>query len=135
MKGGKRIMIHSKNTVAIPPGATIREQLDLRGMAQKEFSLRMGMSEKHISRLINGKVELTPDVALRLESVLGMPAKFWNNLESIYREQIARVEADMDDEQEQEFVLKFPYAKLANAGIVPKTRIRQEKILYLRRFF
>jgi HTH-type transcriptional regulator/antitoxin HigA len=34
-------------------------------MKQKEFAHRMGLSEKHISRLINGQVELTQDVALR----------------------------------------------------------------------
>ena len=73
-------MLQSKNTIAIPPGATIREQLENRGMKQNEFALRMGLSEKHISRLINGQVELTQDVALRLESVLGVPASFWNNL-------------------------------------------------------
>ena len=79
-------MIQSKSILAVPPGTTIHEQLENRGMSQREFAQRMGMSEKHISRLINGKVELTPEVALRLESVLGIPAKFWNNLESIYRE-------------------------------------------------
>ena len=74
--------------IAVPPGATIREQLENRDIPQKEFALRMGMSEKNISSLINGKVELTPEVALRLESVLGLPARFWNNMESVYREQL-----------------------------------------------
>ena len=50
-------MICSKNFIAIPPGETIREQLENRGMTQKEFAQRMDMSEKHISNLINGKVE------------------------------------------------------------------------------
>lgn len=58
-------------------------------MSQKEFALRMELDEKDINQLINGKVELTPDVALRLESVLGLPAKFWNNIESLYREQLS----------------------------------------------
>jgi len=55
-------------------------------MSQKEFAARMDMSEKHISKLINGEVQLTPETAVRLEMVLGVPAKFWNNLEAIYRE-------------------------------------------------
>lgn len=63
-------------------------------MSQREFAKRMGMTEKHISHLINGKVELSQDVALRLESVLGVPAKFWNNLEAIYREKVARATAE-----------------------------------------
>jgi len=97
-------MMHSKNTIAIPLGATIREQLENRGMKQKEFALRMGLSEKHISRLINGQVELTQDVALRLESVLGVPASFWNNLEAIYREKLARVivENELDQDANME---------------------------------
>jgi addiction module HigA family antidote len=80
--------------IATAPGATIKEQLVNRGMSQKEFAVRMDMSEKHISHLINGEVILTPDVANRLESVLGVPAKFWNNLESIYRQKLLLVEEE-----------------------------------------
>ena len=79
----------SRSYIATPPGETIKEQLNNRGMSQKELAVRMDMSEKHISKLINGDVQLTPDVAVRLEMVLGVPAKFWNNLEAIYREKNA----------------------------------------------
>ena len=84
-------MIRSRICIAIPPGATIKEQLKDRGMSQKEFASRMGMSEKHISHLIHGDVQLTPDVAYKLEMVLGVPAKFWNNLEAIYREKLVKI--------------------------------------------
>ena len=67
-------MMRSRSFVATPPGATIKEQLIDRGMSQKEFAARMDMSEKHISKLINGEVQLTPETALRLEMVLGVPA-------------------------------------------------------------
>ena len=60
-------MVKSRSFIATPPGATIKEQLIDRGLSQKEFALRMGMSEKHISKLINGDVQLTPEVAVRLE--------------------------------------------------------------------
>lgn len=75
-------MVKSRSFIATPPGATIKEQLIDRGLSQKEFALRMGMSEKHISKLINGDVQLTPEVAVRLEMVLGVPAKFWNKSQS-----------------------------------------------------
>ena len=87
-------MIKSKTYLAIPPGTTIKEYLDGFGMTQKEFSFRMDMSEKHISKLINGEVQLTPDVAERLELVLGVPAKFWNNLEALYREKLVRAKQE-----------------------------------------
>ena len=128
-------MRHSKNIIAVQPGATIREQLEDRGMKQKEFAQRMGLSEKHISHLINGHVELTYDVALRLESVLGVPANFWNNLEIIYREKLARVIAENELDRDIELVSLYPYSKMATLGWVAVTRKQEEKALNLRRFF
>ena len=87
-------MVSSRRSIATPPGATITEQPNDRAMRQKEFAARMDMSEKHISKLINGDVQLTPEVSVRLEMVLGVPAKFWNNLEAIYREKLIKVEAE-----------------------------------------
>jgi len=128
-------MLHSKNTIAIPPGETIREQLDNRGVDQKEFALRMDMTEKHISHLINGKVELTYDVSLRLESVLGIPAEFWNRLEAKYREDLARVITERAMEQDEAIARKMPYSKIAHLGWVPETKKIQEKVANLRAFF
>lgn len=128
-------MLHSKSVIAVPPGATIHEQLEIRGMSQREFAQRMGLTEKHISRLINGKVELTQDVALRLESVLGAPASFWNNLEAIYREQVARVNAENEMEEDMAIAQKFPYAEMAKLGWVAATRKIEEKVERLRSFF
>lgn len=128
-------MITSKNYVAVPPGETIREQLENRQMSQKEFSTRMGMSTKHINQLINGKTKLEPSVALLLESVLGIPASFWNNLEAIYQEQLARVKAENEMEKELELVSLFPYSKMANNGWVFKTKSRKEKLINLRSYF
>ena len=54
----------SKTYIAIPPGESIKEQLEYRGMTQKEFAARMNMSEKHISHLLNGDVQLTPKLLL-----------------------------------------------------------------------
>lgn len=87
-------MMRSKTFIATPPGYTIKEQLDDRGLTQKEFALRMEMSEKHISKLINGEVLLTTDVALRLEMVLGINAQIWLNLETIYREKLAKIKTE-----------------------------------------
>ena len=74
--------------IAVPPGATIREQLENRGIPQKEFALRMGMSEKDISNLIGGYVKLDHNIALKLESALGVLAEFWDRFEDLYREQL-----------------------------------------------
>lgn len=128
-------MVRSRSYIATPPGATIKEQLNARGMSQKEFSARMGMSEKHISRLINGEVQLTPDVAVRLEMVLGVPAKFWNNLEAVYREKLVKAEAENTMDTDAELARQFPYSEMSRLGWVPKTRDVREKVVYLRKYF
>lgn len=128
-------MVWSRNFIATPPGATIKEQLDDRGMNQKEFAARMGMSEKHISRLINGEVQLTPDVAYRLEMVLGIPAKFWNNLEAIYREKLVKVLAENEMDADKEIAKKLPYGEMAKNGWIPKERKQTDRIINLRQFF
>ncbi len=128
-------MLHSKSYIAIPPGVTIKEQIEDRGLTQKEFACHMDLTEKHISKLINGDVALTPQVALRLESVLGIPASFWNNLEAKYEEQKARVKDELEMEQDIELSKKFPYSKIAALGWVKSTKIYTERVQELRAFF
>jgi len=128
-------MAMSKNTIATPPGVTIKEQLEARGMSQKEFAERMDMSTKHISRLINGEVLLTTDMAIRLEMVLGMPAQFWCKLEAIYREKLARMLMERQMEAEIAEAKKFPYNEMVQHGWVPEASTVQEVIINLRKFF
>ena len=128
-------MVKSRSFIATPPGATIKEQLLGRGLSQKEFALRMGMSEKHISKLINGDVQLTPEVAVRLEMVLGVPAKFWNKLEATYREKLIKANAENEMDADKELVKKLPYREMSKNGWVPETREVTEKVIYLRKYF
>ena len=127
--------MRSRTYIAVPPGATIREQLKEKGMSQKEFALRMDMSQKHISRLVNGDVLLTAETALRLETVLGVPAQFWNNLESVYREKLIRAEAENALEEDAEIAEKLPYSEMAELGWVEKTENRNGMITNLRKYF
>ena len=120
---------------ASPPGATINEQLENRGVSQKEFADRMDMSEKHISHLINGDVRLTIDVANKLEMVLGLPAKFWNNLEAIYRDKLAKVKIENAMDKDIEIMRLFPYREMANNNWVENTVIKKERVYALRKFF
>ena len=125
----------SKTFIAIPPGMTIKEVLENRHMTQKELASRMDMSEKHISKLINGEVPLTQDVALRLERVFGVDASFWNGLEAGYREKILKVEYENSLDEEINFAKPFGYAKLARLGIVPETKKKAEQVNNLQKFF
>ena len=125
----------STNFVAIPPGATIKEQLIDRNMSQKEFAVRMNLSEKHISKLINGEVQLTYETANKLEMVLGIPARFWNNLEAIYRENLIKVETEKEMEDDIEIAKHIPYSEMVHYGWIASANKAIEKVENLRKFF
>lgn len=129
------MFLKSENYIAVPPGATIKEQLNDRGLTQKEFALRMELSEKHISKLINGQVALTPDVALKLEMVLGIKMRFWLNLEALYQEAKKKVEDENNLLQDKEILLKFPYNEMVLLNWIPKVKNIMDKIIELRKFF
>ena len=128
-------MKRSRTFLAIPPGATIKEQLTDRGMSQKEFAVRMGMSEKHISRLINGEVQLTVDTARKLEMVLGVPAQFWCNLETIYREKLIRVREENEMDEDIEIAKRMPYKEMVRNGWIEDVSGWAQRVICLRKYF
>ena len=128
-------MIRSNTYIATPPGSTIKEQLEDRGMTQKEFATRLDMSEKHISKLINGEVILTAEMAVKLEMVLGIPASFWTSLEAIYREKLIKIQQENDMETDKQIAKQFPYNEMVKLNWVEEANSIEEKVINLRKFF
>lgn len=75
---------------AVAPGATLLETIESLGMDQRELSDRTGLATKTVNQIIKGKAPITHETALKLEQATGVPAHFWNNLETNYREALAR---------------------------------------------
>ncbi len=64
------------------PGEMILEEfLKPLGMTQTEFARRIGVAWTRANQLIKGRRGVTPDTALRLEALFGMPADFWLTLQ------------------------------------------------------
>src|SRR5260221_12164246 len=101
-------MAYSPNK-AIHPGRIIAEALDREGMSQKSLSERTGISEKHLSQIINGEASITVETSLSLENALGGSASFWINLEKSYQETKARLERLSLLEEETGKLSRIPY--------------------------
>jgi HTH-type transcriptional regulator / antitoxin HigA len=115
-----------------PPGATLLEVLEERGMSQRDFALRTGVSIKHISNLITGKAGISAEMALTLETALQIPARFWLAREARYQEYLARRRSDHALEQEKHFLQKFPLKAMQMFGFLtapPDTTQRVRKLL------
>lgn len=106
---------------AVPPGATLQEAIDHLGIDQKELAARTGMAAKTINQIVKGKAPLTPDTALRLERVTGLPARTWNNLEANYREQLARLESAKHLASQKKWLKRIPTKELVERKVIEPT--------------
>jgi addiction module HigA family antidote len=65
------------------PGEILRE-LYLKPMhvTITQAAEALGVSRKHISAIVNGRVPVTPDMAMRLAAVFATEAQLWVNLQA-----------------------------------------------------
>lgn len=75
---------------AVHPGEVLKEVLAEAGVTQTELARSCGVSQKHISEIINAKAGIGPDLAVSLEDVTHVAATFWVRMQAGYDVQIAR---------------------------------------------
>ena len=85
---------HSRTYIAIPPGVTIKEMIDDREITVEQLAARLEESDTFVRDLIDGEVELTEQMAGKLETSLGMNTRFWLNLEHYYREDLINIDKE-----------------------------------------
>ncbi len=65
------------------PGELLREDLLLPlGIEVTDAAQRLGMSRTTLSRVINGRTGISPDLAIRLERAGVSTARFWMTLQA-----------------------------------------------------
>ncbi len=127
---------HYKPDYVPPPGFTLEEALSERGMTQVDLEQRIGISRKHIKQILDGKAPITPETALKLERVLGIPARLWNNLEQNYRDFLARESEAEALAKEGEWLKQFKqYTKMVEYKWLPSVEGIVERSRALLDFF
>lgn len=111
---------------ASPPGETLAETLDAMGLTQSELARRMGRPIKTINEIIQAKAAITADTALELERVLGVPAHLWMNLETQYREHLARQRAADRLEVDDEWLASLPVGPMQKQGWLSRTKDKRQ---------
>lgn len=67
------------------PGAMIQEcYIEELGLTGAELAKGLDVSPSTIGRVVQQKASITPDMAVRLERVLGGSAKMWLGMQSAY---------------------------------------------------
>ncbi|MBF0432567.1 MAG: HigA family addiction module antidote protein [Fibrobacteria bacterium] len=108
------------------PGELLYDTLEGRGISQKSFAEKTGISQKHINLITSGKTLISPDTAIKFERVLGIKAYIWNKIDAEYRLYRARQEEVRELKKNIEWSKKFPLAALKKKGCFfdePKTPV------------
>lgn len=97
---------------AIAPGETLKETMESLDMGQKELAVRTGLTVQTLNRIMKGDQPISYETANRLELATGVPARFWNNLEAQYREQLAKIKERKQLESDLDWLKTIPTAEL-----------------------
>lgn len=122
MKYRTREDIKAAKAMISPPGETLLETMQTYGIKQPELSERMGRPLKTINEIINGKTAITPETALQLERVLGIPSDFWLTREQNYRLELAAISDSEKLLEAEEWVKNFPVEQMMRHGWIEETR-------------
>jgi len=117
------------------PGETLQETLEAVGMSQAELAERTGRPKKTINEIIKGKAAISPETALQLERVLGVPASFWNSRERHYREDLARVAEQERLKEQVAWLAKLPITAMTRMGWIKKVNDKVQQLLEVLNFF
>jgi len=126
---------HKRFIFAIPPGETLKEELEAIGMSQVEFAKRTGRTPKTICEIINGTAPITAETAIQFERVLGVDASFWLNLERQYQEALAIQKEEQDLIIFEKWSERFPLKEMIEKGYVIKTMTAVDQIRVILNFF
>ena len=76
--------VHLSN-LAIPPGEHLQEEMESRGITPESLADGLGLTTQALEEIFCGERPITPQTASAVESLLGIPASLWLNMEASYR--------------------------------------------------
>lgn len=118
----------------VHPGFTLRQEIEARGMTQRELAMRMGRPEQVVSDIITGRKSITPLTADQLEQVLGISALFWGRLVKEHELARSRVAARKLFRQQATLLKDFRVNELMKRGWIPQVKDKVEQVRELCKF-
>ena len=85
----------SINHLPIHPGELLKEELEVRGISQKVFSEKTGISYTMLNEILNCKRPVTSDLSLLFEAALGINSEMLINMQTRHSLAKSRLEPSM----------------------------------------
>lgn len=78
----------------IHSGEIIKDELEARGITQRQLAQETGIPASVLNAVINGKRAITTEYALLFEAALDIDADFWLRFQSDYNKQMVKSNPD-----------------------------------------
>ncbi len=91
-KNGKKLT----TDVLLHPGEVLADELEARGIKQKEFAQKIKLQPPHLNDLLKGKRHVSARMALKIENELGIDAAYWLRLQMNYDLEVAKKEMRLE---------------------------------------
>lgn len=118
-----------------PPGGTLLDGIESLGISRADLAKRLGQPIQIINDLILGQAPLTFEMALQLEEIFGLPARFWNKREQKYRESLARKKDEGPFEGLVVWLSEMPVKEMIAMGWLEECEDAVEQLQELLFFF
>lgn len=135
MTTGNELFTDIRPNYAVKPGEILADYIEESGWTQKEVALRAGISEKHLSRIINGFAAVSVDVSERLAVVFGTKPDLWIKLQNAYQEQADYLKKTQELESEKEWLDVIPVKWLEKHNLIHTVPGAGQKVFECLKFF
>ena len=108
---------------ATHPGTILAEEIEANNFSQIDFANLIDIKRSLLNEIIKGKRNITADLAILFEKVLGVDAEYWLEAQKNYELDKARIEAK--NKQQLEAIEVWNVAK----DFIPTSFYKKEKIL------
>lgn len=89
------MIIETETNLIVPPGETIKYQMKLKNISLQTLADAIGEDEEHTQELLEGDIRMQRKHMEGLEQILGIPFRFWRNLEDNYRNELDQWENEV----------------------------------------
>jgi len=124
-----------KDIVAFHPGYYIADIIEDMEISQAEFATRMGTSTKTLSQLINGKSNISNDLAKKLSVMLGTSVEVWLNLQNTYDQKLIEIQMAKDIDSQAELAKEIDYKYFVDVVGLETAKSINDKVNNLCKFF
>ena len=108
------------------PGETIGHFSKLNGLTETKLARDLGMSQSDLSDLLNGRCDITPEIARALEAAGWSAADFWLRMQKGYDE--AQIRMREEPPPEWDDISEIPPEDLPHPGVYIRDLMDEESM-------